>query len=57
MTNFLDDHPGGSKAIELYAGRDASEEFNMLLVQSSASLIMDADVNPHLVTTPKLSRK
>jgi len=30
VTNFLGDHPGGSKAIELYAGKDATEEFNML---------------------------
>ena len=30
VTNFLSDHPGGEKAILLYAGRDATEEFNML---------------------------
>ncbi|BFZ63615.1 Osmotic growth protein [Saitoella coloradoensis] len=30
VTNFLDEHPGGAKAILLYAGRDATEEFNML---------------------------
>ena len=30
MTNFLEDHPGGAKALMLYAGRDATEEFNML---------------------------
>jgi len=30
VTSFLDDHPGGAKAIMLYAGRDATEEFNML---------------------------
>lgn len=29
-TPFLGDHPGGKKAILLYAGREASEEFNML---------------------------
>lgn len=29
-TKFLPDHPGGAKAIMLYAGRDATEEFNML---------------------------
>lgn len=30
VTNFKADHPGGEKAIMLYAGRDATEEFNML---------------------------
>jgi len=29
-TSFLDDHPGGKMAIMTFAGRDASEEFNML---------------------------
>ncbi len=30
VTKFLPDHPGGEKAIILYAGRDATEEFLML---------------------------
>jgi len=30
VSEFLPDHPGGKKAITLYAGKDASEEFNML---------------------------
>jgi len=30
VTGFLADHPGGPKAILLYAGKDATEEFNML---------------------------
>ncbi len=30
VTDFLDDHPGGKKAIIVYAGRDATEEFEML---------------------------
>jgi succinate dehydrogenase/fumarate reductase flavoprotein subunit len=30
VTNFLDDHPGGKKAIMLYAGKDATVEFDML---------------------------
>lgn len=30
VTNFLKDHPGGKKPILIYAGRDATEEFNML---------------------------
>lgn len=29
-TKFLPDHPGGKKAILIYAGKDASEEFNMM---------------------------
>ncbi len=30
VTEFLPDHPGGKKAILVYAGRDATEEFEML---------------------------
>ncbi|TIC33060.1 hypothetical protein E3Q09_03495 [Wallemia mellicola] len=30
VTKFLPEHPGGEKAILLYAGRDATEEFDML---------------------------
>ncbi|KAF9174525.1 hypothetical protein BGX21_000902 [Mortierella sp. AD011] len=30
VTKFLPDHPGGKKAILIFAGRDATEEFNML---------------------------
>ncbi|KAK4515890.1 uncharacterized protein ATC70_010848 [Mucor velutinosus] len=30
VTDFLPDHPGGKKAILIYAGRDATEEFNMM---------------------------
>jgi len=30
VTGFLDRHPGGKGSIMLFAGRDASEEFNML---------------------------
>mmetsp|Transcript_16196 Transcript_16196/g.13019 ORF Transcript_16196/g.13019 Transcript_16196/m.13019 type:complete len:82 (+) Transcript_16196:60-305(+) len=30
VTNFLTDHPGGKKAIMLFAGKDATEEFDML---------------------------
>jgi cytochrome b involved in lipid metabolism len=30
VTNFLADHPGGAKAVLIYAGRDATEEFDML---------------------------
>merc|ERR1712217_495649 len=30
VTDFLKDHPGGKKAIMLFAGKDATEEFDML---------------------------
>ncbi|KAI9139907.1 FAD binding domain-containing protein, partial [Paraphysoderma sedebokerense] len=30
VTKFLAEHPGGDKAILIYAGKDATEEFNML---------------------------
>jgi len=30
VAEFLPDHPGGKKAILIYAGKDATEEFNML---------------------------
>mmetsp|Transcript_50840 Transcript_50840/g.80582 ORF Transcript_50840/g.80582 Transcript_50840/m.80582 type:complete len:82 (+) Transcript_50840:87-332(+) len=30
VTKFLADHPGGKKSIMLFAGKDATEEFDML---------------------------
>ena len=30
VTKFLPDHPGGKKAILMYGGKDATEEFEML---------------------------
>jgi len=31
VTSFLSDHPGGELAILTFAGKDATEEFNMCL--------------------------
>ena len=30
VTKFMVDHPGGKEAILLFAGKDATEEFDML---------------------------
>jgi cytochrome b involved in lipid metabolism len=30
VTTFMVDHPGGKDAIMLFAGKDATEEFDML---------------------------
>eukprot|EP01052_Picozoa_sp_SAG31_P008344 SAG31_NODE_419_length_15872_cov_21.857985_13_plen_412_part_00 len=30
VSNFMEDHPGGAKALMLYAGQDGTEEFTML---------------------------
>ena len=30
VTSFLPDHPGGKRAILMYAGKDATEDFDML---------------------------
>jgi cytochrome b involved in lipid metabolism len=45
VTGFLADHPGGEQAILLYAGKDATEEFNMIhdgsvLKKHGASLVV-----------------
>ena len=34
VTSFLSEHPGGELAILTFAGKDATEEFNMSLVVS-----------------------
>jgi cytochrome b involved in lipid metabolism len=35
MTDFLKDHPGGSKVVMIYAGKDATGDFSMLHKPSS----------------------
>ena len=41
VTKFLPDHPGGKKAIMTFAGKDASEEFNMLHAANVLDKYMD----------------
>ena len=43
VTKFLPDHPGGKKAILVYAGKDASEEFNMLHAPNVLTKYLPAD--------------
>ena len=42
VTSFLGEHPGGELAILTFAGKDATEEFNMIhpLMSSASTLLM-----------------
>jgi len=53
-TNFLNEHPGGRGAILLFAGRDASEEFNMLHKPDVISKYAPQCVLGKLLVTSKL---
>jgi len=44
VTEFLENHPGGPKAILLYAGKDATEEFNMLHDKNVIEVSKSGDV-------------
>jgi len=54
VTKFLADHPGGKKPILLFAGKDASTEFNLLhkpdVVEKYAPEVIIGTLTP----TPKL---
>merc|ERR1712166_1630894 len=43
VTEFLPDHPGGKKAIMLFAGKDATEEFDMLHKREVIDKYLPAD--------------
>jgi len=49
VTKFLPDHPGGKKAILLFAGKDATEEFNMLHKPD----VVDKYAPESIIGTPK----
>ena len=44
LTKFLPDHPGGKKAIMLFAGKDATEEFDMLHPPTVLTKYLSPDV-------------
>ena len=44
LTKFLPDHPGGKKAIMLFAGKDATEEFDMLHPPNVPTKYLSPDV-------------
>jgi len=48
VTDFLENHPGGPKAILLYAGKDATEEFNMLHDKNVIEVYILSDDNANL---------
>ena len=41
MTHFLEDHPGGGDSIVINAGRDSSEEFNVLHSDKARRMLED----------------
>jgi len=51
LTTFLGDHPGGELAIMTFAGKDASEEFNMVHPPG----VIDKYLEPHHHVGPVLS--
>jgi succinate dehydrogenase/fumarate reductase flavoprotein subunit len=55
VTKFLTDHPGGKDAIMLFAGKDATEQFDMLHQKSVLDKFgKDLHVGKLLTATPKL---
>ena len=46
-TKFLKDHPGGKQAILLFAGRDATAEFNMLHKPGALQSRLLQDISDH----------
>lgn len=44
LTKFLPDHPGGKKAIMSFAGKDATEEFDMLHPPNVLTKYLSPDV-------------
>ncbi|PVH74230.1 oxidoreductase [Cadophora sp. DSE1049] len=50
LTNFLDDHPGGARAILKYAGRDATEAFEPIHPSNTLEQYLKPQQNLGLVT-------
>lgn len=43
-TKYLDDHPGGAASILLYAGQDASDEFNDIHSEHAKQMLKDYEI-------------
>jgi len=60
VTTFLGDHPGGQRAILMYAGKDATKEFQMLhtkniLKKYATNLFLGVVAESATATTPALT--
>ena len=54
VTKFMPNHPGGKNAILLYAGKDATEEFDMLHERRVLKKYLDPEAHLGTLSSSKL---